>query len=70
MNEEKRLDDETLEEVAGGAPGGSTEGMDRQMFYMGNCFRCRLKNTPACHYYGNLHQAAQESGTTCPYKEV
>ena len=68
MNDEKRLDESTLEKVSGGG-GGTTH----YRFKENNCFSCRHNNTPNC-YYGSSITAFETLGSNprakCPYKEA
>ena len=74
MTEEKRLDDETLENVSGGQ--GESLNMSKvHVFLSRNCFHCRHYEAD-CPYgkYKEPYKAFEALGSepyaVCPYKEA
>ena len=81
MNEEKRLDDETVEKVVGGGADDEVEhGRFITDFILANCFKCKKYFSwyhMSCPYnndsrtiYDTFHVAFQDDGNKrCPDRE-
>ena len=70
MNEEKKLDEKTLEAVAGGAGTADERTKDEVWFKLNNCFAgCYYENHGGCPY-GSKKNAFSKvgAGNKCPKK--